>query len=132
MIKIVLVALLAGMLICLAGCGGSSSDSTPNPFAGNYSGTFKGTITGTWTMTVGSDGTAKTTFNGNNGAGIFALTGSMSTSGSLLVQGNSDLNGELITWGGTFTTSNGAVTGTGTWGSDTGDNGTWTGSRTSS
>jgi major membrane immunogen (membrane-anchored lipoprotein) len=119
--------LAAFALVVLVGCGGNGF--TPNPFAGNYSGTYAGDDTGTWTAVISEDGDVAATFDGNT-AGQFVGDGQVAHSGNVtLTAGQGSGAGWTATWIGRFETVNGVTTGSGTWSSTSGDEGTWEGTR---
>ena len=132
-VRNMLIGLILGgsIVLLVTGCGGGSNDQDiPSPFAGNYAGTYTGSEYGTWTAVCSTNGIMSASIHspsvGNfTGQGTIKLNGEfeMETSGS----GNA--GPYHITWNGTFSIQNGQATGSGTWSSDSGFTGTWTGGR---
>ena len=108
----------------------SSDTPTANPFAGSYSGSYTGSDSGTWTATVSRDGTISLgVISGTVGG--FSGIGTMSQTGDSLVTTGGHASGIdfSVTWTGRFLQQGAGATGSGTWASTTGGNGTWSGAR---
>jgi len=127
-VKLFLNFLVAtSVLFLIASCGGGGGDVvTPNPFAGSYSGWYTGTESGTWTALVTTGGVLNATVMSPS-LGQCSGTGTITPAGSVSLQttGTGASSGVTFNWSGSFNTT--THDGSGTWTSDTGFSGTWSG-----
>jgi len=121
---------LFGLILIIFVIGCSTGDPAIKRFAGTYSGTYSGDSSGTWTAVFKPSGDVTATITDPDvgsfkGVGKIDATGkfSFSTSGT----GVEEIS--RISWEGIFKIENGICTGSGTWRSSTGPNGTWEGKR---
>lgn len=138
--SIILIALVICLVCSISGCGGYGSSHSAGLLAGTWQFTFVSATNGSSTVS------GSLTQTGNNFTGTVTLTNSCATSGMFsgtisgyAVTGTiAETSPETISFTGTVATGGGSVSGTyqvtsatGACAAASGDNGTWSGTRTS-
>jgi len=109
--------------------GAYASSGSQNLFAGDYAGSYSGSAenNGTWTATIGTDGSVSG--NAYDQYGSYTVTGTIDKLGvgTFPASGKAGGAGVTATWRGSFFKSGGQSKCAGTWSSNAGTSGNWSG-----